>query len=77
MASVHPLFSHSTIAAPTLRPFWARIATTAGVERITIMAYTTADAIVKAVELYFDGEEPMPTDEVSVSAGPAKLPMAA
>lgn len=50
-----------------LRAYKVRI----GADTIDVLGFTCADAIVTAISNYFDGEDPLPTEGLSISARPA------
>lgn len=82
MCNVHPLFRQALAPyAPqpiSLRPFAVSIKTATAPEDINVMAYTSCDAICKAIDLFFDGDEAMPVDGLVVVARPLDtLPRAA
>ena len=77
---VNPWFHKALapFAPPALRPFAVSIKTATEPEDINVMAYTSCDAICKAIDLFFDGDESMPLDGLVVIASPLDtLPMAA
>ncbi len=75
MNNVHPIFkpviAHiAPPVAPSLRQFAVSIKTATAPEDINVMAYTSCDAICKAIDLFFDGDEAMPVDGLVVIARP-------
>lgn len=40
-------------------------------DTIDVLAFTCCDAIRTAIDNYFDGEDPLPTEGLSISAKPA------
>ncbi len=80
MSNIHPLFREALapFAPKALRPFAVSIRTATATEDINVMAYTSCDAICKATDLFFDGDEAMPLDSLVVVARPFDtLPRAA
>lgn len=86
MNNVHPLFSSAIApfaparapAMPALRHFDVSIRIGAQVRQVSVLAFTTCDAICNAIDAYFDGDEEMPTDGLEIEAHPAtNLPRAA
>lgn len=81
MNNVHPLFRDALApfapakvkAAPTMRPFAVSIRIAGKPQTINVLAFTTCDAICKAIDIYFDGEEPMPADGLEIEAHPMNL----
>ena len=75
MSNIHPLFREALapFAPPALRPFAVSIKTATAPEDINVMAYTSCDAICKAIDLFFDGDEPMPADGLEIEAHPLNL----
>lgn len=56
--------------APTQRAFTVTVKTAAGTEQINVIAFTTCDAITRAIDILFDGDQPMPVDGLVISAAP-------
>jgi hypothetical protein len=79
MGSIHPLFhsaaaNSSALTAPAMKPFKVRIGTgTSQTYELSIMAFTACDAITKAIDIYFDGDEEMPSAGLVVDAEPLNL----
>lgn len=46
------------------------VKTARGVETLNVLAFTSCDAIVRALDILFDGEQPMPDDGMAISAYP-------
>ena len=46
------------------------VKTARGVETLNVLAFTSCDAIVRVIDILFDGEQPMPADGMAVSAYP-------
>lgn len=46
------------------------VKTSSGVETLNVLAFTSCDAIVRAIDILFDGEQPMPADGMAISACP-------
>lgn len=72
MSNIHPLFREALapFAPPALRPFAVSIRTATVPEDINVMAYTSCDAICKAIDLFFDGDEEKSLDGLVVIARP-------
>lgn len=87
MNNVHPLFRPviaqlapvpAIKAAPVLRPFAVSIRVAGELEQINVLAFTTCDAICNAIDIFFDGDEAMPSDGLEIKAIPINfLPSAA
>ena len=77
MCNVHPLFRQALAPyAPQpipLRPFVVTIRTGAKPEELNVLAFTTCDAICNAIDIFFDGDEPMPADGLEIEAHPLNL----
>lgn len=77
MSNIQPLFRKSIAPfAPVARvtqPFAVTLRMGKKTETINVLAFTTCDAICTAIEIYFDGDEPMPTDGLSIDARPMNL----
>lgn len=56
--------------APALRPFVVTIRTGAKPEELNVLAASSCDAIVKAMELFFDDDGVVPPEGLSLSAHP-------
>jgi hypothetical protein len=46
------------------------VRTSRGAETLNVLAFTSCDAIVRALDILFDGEQPMPADGMAISACP-------
>jgi hypothetical protein len=57
-------------AARFLRPFAVTIRIGHKPKAMTVVAFTSCDAIVQAIEAHFDGEESLPDGGMEVSAVP-------
>ena len=78
MNNVHPLTAEARKPfirqiAPQRRVFEVQIKTGAEEETINVMAFTSCDAITMAIDIFFDGEDLMPTDGMTIRANPAQL----
>lgn len=58
---------------PKLQAFDVVITTGAGSTQITAIGFTTCDAVVKAIDTFFDGDDEMPVDLLKIEARPASL----
>jgi hypothetical protein len=86
MNNVHPLFREALApfapapvkVSPALRPFEVSIRIDGKPQTINVLAFTSCDAICNAIDMFFDGDEPMPADGLEVFARPMNfLPSAA
>ena len=81
MNNVHPLFRAAVApfapapvkVAPTMRPFEVSIRIGSKPQTLNVLAFTSCDAICKAIDIYFDGDEPMPADGLEIEAHPMNL----
>ncbi len=83
MNNVHPLFCSALAPfapalapeniSPAPRPFAVSIRADGKTETVNVLAFTTCDAICNAIDIYFDGDEPMPTDGLGIEATPLNL----
>lgn len=83
MNNVHPLFCTALAPfapapapvniSPVPRPFAVSIRADGKTETINVLAFTSCDAICNAIDIYFDGEEPMPADGLGIEATPLNL----
>lgn len=82
MNNVHPLFRDALApfapapvkVSPAMRPFAVSIRIAGKPQTINVLAFTTCDAI----DIFFDGNDPMPADGLEIEAHPFNvLPSAA
>lgn len=82
MNNVHPLFRAAIVpfapdpvvkAAPTMRPFAVSIRIAGKLEQINVLAFTSCDAICNAIDIFFDGEDPMPAGGLEIEAHPINI----
>lgn len=81
MNNVHPLFRDALASfapapvkvSPALRPFAVSIRIAGKPQTINVLAFTTCDAICNAIDIFFDGDEPMPADGLEIEAHPLNL----
>lgn len=78
MNNVHPLSAEARKPfirqiAPRKRVFEVVITIGAKAESINVLAFTSCDAISMAIDIYFDGEDPLPTEGMTIRATPAQL----
>lgn len=81
MNNVHPLFREALAPfapapvkiSPALRPFEVSIRISGKPQTINVLAFTTCDAICNAIDIFFDGNEPMPADGLEIEAHPLNL----
>ena len=55
---------------PAQGAFTVTVKTSAGAKQINVLAFTTCDAVVRALDILFDGEQPMPRNGLTISAFP-------
>jgi len=77
MNNVHPLFKTALASItprkqPGLKPFCVSIRFNGQTHELNTVAFTACDAITRAIDLYFDGEEVMP-DDLRIEAQPMNL----
>ena len=82
MRNIHPLFKPALVPfappAPAMRPFAVRINVAGHPEELNVLAASSCDAIVKAMELFFDDDGVVPPDGLTLCARPiSPLPRAA
>lgn len=78
LSNVIPLATVVADAAKALKPFVVSIYIgQRSPEEISVLAFTSCDAICKAIEIYFDGDEQMPEDMAIVAHPIYNLPKAA
>lgn len=63
------LFDAAALAS-TQTAYSVVVKTARGTETLNVLAFTSCDAIVRALDLLFDGEQPMPCDGMAISAYP-------
>ena len=56
------------ILASIQTAYCVTVKTSGGTETLNVLAFTSCDAIVRALDILFDGEQPMPVDGMSISA---------
>lgn len=61
------------IAAELQTPYSVIVRAASGVQTLNVLAFSSADAVVKAIGLLFDGEQPAPHCGMSISAYPCPL----
>ena len=77
MNNIHPLF-HGALraispASQELKPFAVTLRMADKTEAINVLAFTACDAITRAIDIYFDGEDQMPMDGLAIDAKPMNL----
>ena len=82
LCNVHPLFRQALAPyAPQpipMRPFVVTIRTGAKPEELNVLAASSCDAIVKAMELFFDDDGVVPPEGLTLCARPiSPVPRAA
>lgn len=72
MSNVHQMFEVMAKTHPASLPRLYTVTIWIGekTETVTILAFTTCDAIVKAIDLHFDGDQPMPSAGLEIKAEP-------
>ena len=77
MNTIHPLFQDAlrTIAptGPAMQPYAVTIRMVGKTEAINIIASNAWDAIARARDIYFDGEDNMPIDGLAIDARPMNI----
>ena len=78
MNNIRPFFRSASAPAPVkvspvLRPFSVSIRAGSQPHVVNVLAFTSCDAICSAIDIFFDGNEPMPADGLEVSAHPMNL----
>lgn len=58
------------ILASIQTAYCVTVKTAAGTETLNVLAFTSCDAVVRAIDILFDGEQPMPADGMAISAYP-------
>jgi len=60
--------------SPTLRPYVVSIYIGQNrPEELNVVAFTSCDAITKAIDIYFDGEDPLPSEGMEIVVHPRNL----
>ena len=74
MRNIHPLFTPALVPfappAPAMRPFAVRINLAEHPEELNVLAESSCDAIVRALDIFFEADGVMPTEGLSISARP-------
>ena len=72
MRNIHPLFKPALVPfappAPAMRPFAVRINLAGHPEELNVLAESSCDAIVRALDIFFEADGVMPTEGLSISA---------
>lgn len=75
-SNIHPLFKAALapFAPPAvgLKPFSVCLTFNGQAHELNTVAFTACDAISRAIDIYFDGDEPMPAD-LRIEANPLNL----
>ncbi len=58
------------VAASIMTAYSVVVRTAEITETVNVLAFTTCDAIVRAIDILFDGEQPMPCNGLRISAYP-------
>lgn len=74
MNNVHPIFRTAAVpiahahvkVSPAKRPFKVSITIGGEAHELNVLAFTSCDAICNAIDIFFDGEEPMPVDSLRI-----------
>lgn len=79
MNNVHPIFKAALASVaprqrqkPSLKPFCVSIHFNGEDHELNTVAFTACDAITRAIDIFFDGEEAMP-DDLRIEAQPMNL----
>lgn len=74
MCNIHPLFKSALAPfaplAPAMRPFVVRLNVAGHPEELNVLAESSCDAIVRAMEIFFDDDGVVPPEGLSLSAHP-------
>jgi hypothetical protein len=74
MQNIHPLFKSVLVPfappPPAMRPFVVRINVAGHPEELNVLAASSCDAIVRAIDIFFDADGVMPPEGLSLSAHP-------
>lgn len=77
MRNIHPLFKPALVPfappAPAMRPFAVRINLAGHPEELNVLAESSCDAIVRALDIFFEADGVMPTEGLSISAHPIAI----
>lgn len=75
MRNIHPLFRPALVpfAPPAMRPFAVRINVAGHPEELNVLAESSCDAIVRALDIFFEADGVMPTEGLSISAHPIAI----
>lgn len=77
MRNIHPLFKPALVPfappAPAMRPFAVRINLAGHPEELNVLAESSCDAIVRALDIFFEADGVMPTEGLSISANPIAI----
>ena len=75
MKTIHPLFHDAlraiSITCPAMQPYAVTIRVVGKTESINIIASNACDAITRAIDIYFDGDD-MP-DGLAIDARPMNI----
>lgn len=82
MRNIHPLFKPALVPfappAPAMRPFAVRINVAGHPGELNVLAESSCDAIVNAMELFFDDDGVVPPGGLTLCARPiSPMPRAA
>ncbi len=58
------------VAASIMTAYSVVVRTAEITETLNVLAFTTCDAIVRAIDILFDGEQPLPCEGLAISAFP-------
>lgn len=77
MNNIHPLF-HGALrgisqASLPLQPYAVTLRMADKTEVVNILGINASDAITRAIDIYFDGEDQMPFDGLAIDAKPMNL----
>lgn len=56
--------------ATETKPYHVQIRIGSDLRELDVLAFTTCDAITQAIDIYFDGDETMPTEGLEIMAYP-------
>lgn len=77
MRNIHPLFKPALVPfappAPAMRPFAVRINLAGHPEELNVLAESSCDAIVRALDIFFEADGVMPTEGLSIFAHPIAI----
>jgi hypothetical protein len=77
MRNIHPLFKPALVPfappAPAMRPFAVRINVAGHPEELNVLAESSCDAIVRALDIFFEADGVMPPEGLSISAHPIAI----